>query len=90
MDNDTLEIKNVIRHVCGLRFIGRKKVDALEEVLLDRNPKINIRKINADIMHYDNLESEVKNHTVIALATDNEPTRYLVNDTVVCVIKFHL
>lgn len=83
IDKDTLEPENVIRHVCGLRFIGRKKVDALEEVMLDRNPKINIRKIGADIMHYDNLESEIRNHTVVALATDNEPTRYLVNE--ICV-----
>ncbi len=83
IDKDALELENVIRHVCGRKFIGKKKVDAVEEVLLDRNPAINVRKLDVDIMHYDNLEFEIKNHTVIALATDNEPSRYLVNE--ICV-----
>jgi molybdopterin/thiamine biosynthesis adenylyltransferase len=80
IDNDTLEPENVIRHVCGRRFIGMKKVDALEEVLEDRNPKINVKKLDVDIMHFETLESEIKYHTVVVLATDNEPSRYLVNE----------
>lgn len=83
VDKDTVEPENVIRHVCGIRFIGKNKVDAVEEVLIDRNPKINIRKFNVDIMHFQDLESEIKSHTVIGLATDNEPSRYLVNE--ICV-----
>ncbi len=83
IDNDELEPGNVIRHVCGRRYIGRKKVDALEEILLDRNPKSNVRKFYEDIMNFGDLESEIKNHTVVVLATDNEPTRYLINE--ICV-----
>lgn len=83
IDNDKLEPENIIRHICGQRFIGQKKVDAVEELLLDRNQSINVRKLDVDIMHFENLESEIKNHTVIALATDNEPSRYLVNE--ICV-----
>jgi molybdopterin/thiamine biosynthesis adenylyltransferase len=83
IDNDILEPENVIRHVCGRRFIGKKKVDELEEVLEDRNPKINIKKLDVDIMHFETLESEIKHHTVVVLATDNEPSRYLVNE--ICV-----
>ena len=60
IDKDTLEIENIIRHVCGRKYIGKKKVDALEEVLLDRNPAIEVRKLDVDIMHYDTLESEIK------------------------------
>jgi len=37
-DADVLEIENVIRHVCGLRYVGQRKVDALADVILDRNP----------------------------------------------------
>lgn len=80
IDHDILGPENVIRHVCGLRFVGKKKVDALEEVLVDRNPQVNIRKLDKDLMTFDKLESEVRNHTVVALATDNEPTRYLINE----------
>mgnify|MGYP001564316945 FL=1 len=83
IDKDTLEPENIIRHVCGRRFVGEKKVDAVEEVLMDRNPAINIRKLDVDVMTFENLEFEIKNHTVVALATDNEPTRYLVNE--ICV-----
>jgi len=83
IDKDTLGLENVIRHVCGRKFIGKKKVDALEEVLLDRNPTIKVRKLDVDIMRFDGLESEIKDHTIIALATDNEPSRYLINE--ICV-----
>jgi molybdopterin/thiamine biosynthesis adenylyltransferase len=83
IDKDTLGIENIIRHVCGRKYIGKKKVDALEDVLLDRNPATEVRKLDVDIMNYENLESEVKKHTIVALATDNEPSRYLIND--ICV-----
>lgn len=80
IDNDILGPENIIRHVCGRRFIGQKKVDAVAEVLLDRNPKANIAKIDADIMAYRNLESEVRKADVVILATDNEPSRYIINE----------
>jgi molybdopterin/thiamine biosynthesis adenylyltransferase len=83
IDKDTLGIENIIRHVCGRKYIGKKKVDALEDVLLDRNPATEVRKLDVDIMNYENIESEVKKHTIVALATDNEPSRYLIND--ICV-----
>lgn len=80
IDHDTLEPENVIRHVCGRRYIGQKKVDAVADVLLDRNPNVSIAKIDADIMTYPHLESEVEKASVVVLATDNEPTRYTVNE----------
>jgi molybdopterin-synthase adenylyltransferase len=80
IDNDNLGPENVIRHVCGRRYIGEKKVDAVAEVLLDRNPKGSIAKIEADIMAYPNLGTEIAKADVVVLATDNDPTRYAVND----------
>lgn len=80
LDHDTLEPANVIRHVCGLRFLGHKKVDALAEVLRDRNPAVSVEKIDADLTSYPPLESEIKKAGVVVLATDNEPTRYIVNE----------
>src|SRR6185437_2782862 len=55
IDNDILGPENVIRHICGRRYIGQKKVDAVADVLLDRNPKANMTKIDADIMSYPGL-----------------------------------
>ena len=40
----------------------------------------NIAKIDADIMTCPNLESEVRRADVVVLATDNEPSRYTVNE----------
>lgn len=83
LDRDVLGSENVIRHVCGRSFIGRKKVDALAEVLQDRNPNIQIKKIEADIMNFPGIEAEIKGSDVIVLATDNETSRYKVNE--ICV-----
>jgi molybdopterin/thiamine biosynthesis adenylyltransferase len=83
IDNEILGPENVIRHVCGRRYIGQKKVDAVADVLLDRNPKANIAKIDADIMSDPGLTAEIAKADVVVLATDNEPSRYTVND--ICV-----
>jgi len=79
LDHDTLEPPNVIRHVCGRRYLGQKKVDALADVLQDRNPAISIEKIDADLTAYPDLEPAIKKADVVVLATDNEPTRYIIN-----------
>jgi molybdopterin-synthase adenylyltransferase len=80
LDHDTLGPENVIRHVCGRSFIGQKKVDAVAEVLKDRNPNVITTKIEADLMNYPEIESVIKDSDVVVLATDNEPSRYAVND----------
>jgi molybdopterin/thiamine biosynthesis adenylyltransferase len=80
IDKDILGPENVIRHVCGRRYIGQKKIDAVADVLLDRNPYTNIRKIEADILSHPALEAEIAAADVVVLATDNEPTRYTINE----------
>ena len=80
LDNDILEPENVIRHICGLRYVGQKKVDAVAEVLRDRNPKIKTRLLYEDLLIYEQIESEIARATAVVLATDNEPTRYMVNE----------
>jgi len=80
MDRDILGPENVIRHVCGRSFIGRKKTEAVAEVLRDRNPNINIVTVEADIMAHPDLASDIRNSDVVVLATDNEPSRYVINE----------
>lgn len=80
MDRDVLGPENVIRHVCGRSFIGRKKVDAVAELLRDRNPNLNVTTFDADIMSYPDLASEIVKSDVVVLATDNEPSRYAINE----------
>jgi molybdopterin/thiamine biosynthesis adenylyltransferase len=85
IDHDTLEVENVIRHVCGRSFLSRKKVEAVAEVLRDRNPNADVVEIDADIMNFPGLADEIEEADVVALATDNEPTRYMINE--ICVRK---
>jgi predicted ThiF/HesA family dinucleotide-utilizing enzyme len=68
-DRDVLEAENVIRHACGGRYIGQRKVDALADVLLDRNPTIEIERHEADIMACPDLVEHVKRSAVVVLAT---------------------
>lgn len=83
IDRDILAPENVIRHVCGRSFVGKKKVDALAEILKDRNPNIRIKKLETDIMEFPDIENEISQSDVVVLATDNEPSRYKINE--ICV-----
>jgi molybdopterin/thiamine biosynthesis adenylyltransferase len=78
-DHDVLEAENVIRHVCGRRYLGQLKVDAVADVLLDRNPAVEVDRHNVDLMACDDLADHIRQSNVVVLATDNEPTRYRVN-----------
>lgn len=78
-DSDVLEAENVIRHVCGLRYVGQLKVDALADVLHDRNPAIEIDRHNVDLMACPDLADHVRHSSVVVLATDNDSTRFRLN-----------
>ncbi len=78
-DRDVLEPENVIRHACGRRYVGHRKVDALADVLQDRNPAVEVDRYETDLMECADLAEHIKNSSVVVLATDNEPTRFRVN-----------
>ena len=82
-DSDVLEPENVIRHVCGRRYLGQKKVDAVADVLLDRNPNLEIERYPLDLMTCADLADHVRRSSVVVVATDNDPTRYRLNE--ICV-----
>ena len=82
-DNQMLGEENVIRHACGLRFVGQKKIDALAELLGDRNPAVNIDTNDLDLMTVPDLDARVRSADVVVLATDNEPSRYRLNQACV-------
>ena len=80
IDHQVLETENVIRHVCGRRYLGHPKTAALADVLRDRNPDIEVREHQVDIQDWQSLEEEIRFTDVVVLATDNDPTRFLVNE----------
>lgn len=82
-DKDVLEEENVIRHACGIRYLGQRKVDALTDVLRDRNPAVESLVHYVDLMEIPDLEAHIRKAAVVVLATDNEATRYRVNEACV-------
>lgn len=86
-DNDVLEIENVIRHVCGRRHVGLRKTEALGDVLRDRNPAIEIAPLDIDLLSYPHLDEAVMASDLVIIATDNEPTRYRLNEACVRIGK---
>ncbi len=83
VDKDELEVENVIRHVCGIRYLDWRKTAALADVLRDRNPQVDIREFDVDLLDWRGLEDEVERASVVVVGTDNEPSRYRLNE--VCV-----
>lgn len=82
-DNDVLGEENVIRHVCGLRYVGWRKVNAVADVLRDRNPEVQVELNDLDLMTCPDLDERVRKATVVVLATDKEPSRYRINQACV-------
>lgn len=80
IDKDLVETENVIRHVCGLNYVGERKIDALCKVLQDRNPTVDVRKFDEDLLTWKQLEPEIKCSSIVVLATDNDPTRFRINE----------
>ena len=80
VDNDELAVENVIRHVCGTRYLGWRKTTALAHVLRDRNPNVEVREFDEDLLDWRGLKQEVEQVNVVVVGTDNEPSRYRLNE----------
>ena len=83
VDMDELKVENVIRHVCGMRHVGQRKTVALADVLRDRNPQVLVREFDEDVVAWRGLEEEVDRVSVVVAGTDNEPSRYRLNEACV-------
>ena len=83
VDKDELQTENVIRHVCGIRYLGWRKTVALADILRDRNPQVEITEFDLDLLNWTGLQKEVGKVDVVVIGTDNETTRYRLNE--VCV-----
>ncbi|XP_008543693.1 adenylyltransferase and sulfurtransferase MOCS3 [Microplitis demolitor] len=87
IDYDTIELNNLHRQLLfTCHDIGRAKVDAAADHLtkLNNNVKITPYKIQANS---NNIIDIIKDYDVVIDATDNVPTRYLVNDACVLTNK---
>jgi len=77
VDDDLLEEGNVLRHVADRRDLGRPKVEAVADLLRQRNPQLEIK------MHVGRIEQHMDaldGIDLLVAAVDNEPSRYLLNE----------
>ena len=80
VDHDTVDLSNLQRQVLHSTLdIGRPKVDSAAETLSNLNPDITIRKYN-EFLAKDNVIQIISDYDVVVDASDNFPTRFLLND----------
>lgn len=82
IDHDRLELHNVARHACGVAALGRRKVNAVRDLLLDKNPACQVEAHDLDVLERPNVvEDIVRRSDAILVATDNNASRLLINAT---------
>jgi molybdopterin/thiamine biosynthesis adenylyltransferase len=76
-DDDILEEGNVMRHVCDRRHVGQNKATAVAELIKARNPKADVRaieaRLEADSDALDGLD-------LLIVAVDGENAKYRINE----------
>ena len=84
IDPDEVDITNLHRQIVhGTSKLGKQKVVSARERLLDINPEVQV-DIYDEAFKVDHAQKIAQPYDMIVDASDNFPTRYLVND--VCVL----
>ena len=80
IDYDEVEESNLQRQVMhGTRDIGRPKVASAKDSIKQINPLVKVQTYNMRLTA-ENAQDIISEYDVVADASDNYPTRYLVND----------
>jgi sulfur-carrier protein adenylyltransferase/sulfurtransferase len=87
VDFDDVEESNLQRQIIhGPSDIGRAKTASARDRIKDLNPKVNVITYDTGLTSR-NAADIIKDYDVVADASDNFPTRYLINDTCVLLGK---
>jgi adenylyltransferase/sulfurtransferase len=83
VDDDHVELSNLQRQVIhGTDDVGRPKVDSATEFVAALNPDIDVETHETRVTS-ENVMDLVEEHDVVVDASDNFPTRFLLNDACV-------
>jgi len=82
VDGDVFGYQNICRHQCGVSDVGKPKVDAVKERIININPYCKVHTFFSELQHVDpeELQSLVKKDAVIACCTDNRHAGYVCNE----------
>lgn len=89
VDHDRLEIGNISRHCAGISFVGRNKVAAARDLLLETNPlgAVETYAVKANDENKDLLRALIEGTDLVICATDNRPSKLFINSLCVEVNK---
>jgi molybdopterin/thiamine biosynthesis adenylyltransferase len=81
IDFDRLDVGNLSRHVCDVTDVGRLKTLAVRDKVLAINPYLKVECHEIDVVAQpDMLERAVQGCHLIVAGTDNNASRYCIND----------
>jgi molybdopterin/thiamine biosynthesis adenylyltransferase len=80
IDNDVMEETNVVRHAADLRYLGKPKVEAVADLIKQRNPDAEVRTVVGRIEDHLDLMSEM---AVVVAGVDKEGPKYTINEACV-------
>lgn len=62
IDKDFIDINNIGRHICGMNYLNKNKVDAVKQMILEHFPDCNIQSIKKDAVDtFDELKTKFNN-----------------------------
>jgi len=76
IDDDTLEPPNVVRHIADRRDLGRPKVDAVADLIRQRNPAAQVEAIHGRIEDHLPRLAEMD---LVVVGVDAEGPKYAIN-----------
>jgi molybdopterin/thiamine biosynthesis adenylyltransferase len=77
IDSDVMEEANVVRHAADLRYLGKPKVEAVADLIKQRNPDANVRTVVGRIEDHLDLMPEM---AVVVAGVDKEGPKYTINE----------
>jgi len=81
IDFDRLELSNIARHASGIEDLGRYKTKAVKDLIRSKNPYTEVQTDEFDINEdVERAEDLLKDCNLIIAATDNNRSRYNIND----------
>ena len=76
IDDDVLSPANVVRHAADLRDVGRPKVQAVADLLRQRNPQVDVRTVIGRVEEHVALLANVD---IVIAGVDGEQAKYAIN-----------
>jgi molybdopterin/thiamine biosynthesis adenylyltransferase len=80
VDRDRLEVGNVTRHACGVGDLGRRKTNAVRDLVLGKNPDLDVVTADLDVIEdVTGLQQVVNGADLLVAATDSDLSRFMLN-----------